>query len=673
MKQTLSSETARVRRGQLRAVVLGVGVSAMALACSFGEIDNGPSEIDPPSNQNDVTNAPTSPGEEESTATPGNPGGRNQPGPAAGDDKAAADPNDPFATTELGKEVKQILEVNCGACHAGTKSGDMDYILNLQELIKNDKVVPGKKEDSQLFVRMQQGSMPPAFQRTQRPTFGQIDQVGQFIDELDPAVFDPDAAKCETVPFLSSDEQISLMANDIARLDSKDQPFTRYLTITYSSNAGGCEGPRKDLERQRFALFKGINSVSTETTVGIPEPIDQAQTIYRIDIRDYNWDRGIDIEDDGVQDFNDGWDAIVAGVQGQLVQGNLPVNPNSSVLAGNNAYAVEYVGDQADDLKADSGTAVPFLPVNAFIQASEFADLYYSLIGAKANIFDFEKEVLLIDTVQEKEDDNLLRAGFSNSGVSKQERVLNRFDQGTAGGYSYWLSFDFDGGSGTVNGNLVRDLANDSIYSNPIDFLFTGGEAIFNLPNGFQGYYVANAAGVRLAEAPVGIVIDPAQNNGTVTNGASCHSCHNAGMITFTDTVRPYVEANRQDFDNETYEHVINQYPKDPNQFQRVMDEDSAVHVNAVVKSGIPKGTPDAVSRVYLDFQFNVNITAKLAAGELGVTEEELISSINDLDPSLANLADPDGYVSREVFSANFLDSLCQLHTADENQPANCP
>jgi hypothetical protein len=664
----LSSETARVRRGQLRAVALGIGVSAMAFACSFGEIDNG-KEIDPPPS-NDVTNAPSVDGDAPGTSV--TPGPKQQPGSTVntpGSTTAAVDPNDPFQNTDLGKEVKQILEVNCAGCHQGTKSGDMDYILQLSDLIKNDKVVPGKKEDSQLFVRMQQGSMPPAFQRTQRPTFGQIDQVGQFIDELDPAIYDPTAAQCDTVPFISSDDQIQLMANDISRLDSRDQPFTRYLTITYSSNAGGCEGPRKDLERQRFAMFKGINSVSTATTVGIPQPIDQAQTIYRIDIRDYNWDRAIDIEDDGVDDFADAWDAIVAGVQGALVKGNLPVDPNSSALVGANAYAVEYTGDQADDLAADSGTAIPFLPVNAFIQATEFADLYYSLIGGKANIFDFEKDVLLIDSAAEKADDNLLRAGFSNSGVSKQERVLNRFDQGTAGGYSYWLSFDFDGGSG--NGKV--NLANDSIYQNPIDFKFTGGEAIFNLPNGFQGYYVANAAGTRLAEAPVGIVIDPAQNNGTVTNGASCHSCHNAGMITFTDTVRPFVEENKQLFDNATYEHVINQYPKDPSEFQRVMDADSAVHVNAVVKSGIPKGTPDSVSRVYLDFQFNVNITAKLAAGELNVTEQELIDNIQSLSPELVNLADKDGYVSREVFSANFLDSLCQLHSVDENQPANCP
>jgi len=626
----------------------------MALACSFGEIDDGSTDIDAP--KPTTTQGTTDDGSNGASVTPVGPATAAKP--AATPDKAAEPYNpdeDPF-TSELGKEVKAILEQNCARCHAGTKSGDMDYILDLRKLVTNDKVVPGIKEDSQLYVRMQQQSMPPAYERTQRPTFGQIDQVGQFIDELPKDLFDTDAS-CKTLPFMELDDQIALMAQDVQKLDAKDQPFTRYLTITYSSNAGGCEGERKELERQRFALFKGINSVSTNNIVGKPQPIDEANTIYRIDIRDYNWDRQIDLLDDGVAGapgtvlFDDAWDAIVAG-------------------AG--AFAVPYTGDQADDLNADTATEVPFLPVNAFIQATEFGDLYYSLIGAKANLFDFERDVLLIDTKAEIADDNLLRGGFSNSGVSKQERVLNRFDQGTANGYAYWISFDFDGGSGNeAGGGLVLGLANESIYQNPIDFKFTGGEAIFNLPNGFQGYYVANAAGKRLNEAPVGIVIDPAQNNGLVTNGASCHSCHNAGMITFTDTVRQFVLDNKNIFNNATYEAVMNQYPTQA-VFQAAMDADSALHVNAVVKSGIPKGTPDAVSRTYLDFQLG-NVTATIAAGELQVPKEVLLADLRDLDPRLANLSKPDGYVDRDIFTDTFVDSLCQLHSVDENQPANCP
>jgi len=552
----------------------------------------------------------------------------------------------------MGKTVREVLETNCGGCHTGSiGSGGMNYILDFQQLLSSGKIVPGNKEDSQIFVRMQQQSMPPAFMRDQRPTFGQIELVGQWIDEME-GLFDDAGEACSGLEgqFVSLDEQIATMADDISSLDTEDQPFTRYFTITYSSNAGDCG---RALQRQRYALFKGINSLSTDTQVHTPEAVDDAKTIYRIDIRDYGWDREIDLEDNNSVDFADAWLAILDGV-GQ--------------------YAVEFQGDDADDLKADAQVNVPFLPVNAFTSFAQQGDLYYALIGAKANLFDFELEVLGIDTELEIEDNNLMRAGFANSGVSKQERVLNRFDSGISGGLAYWISFDFNGGNGGdrdfVAAGIEENVANENIFSNPLDFAFAGGEAIFNLPNGLQAYYVAKADGGRLATAPVGVVIDPAQNQGLVTNGASCHSCHNAGMITFTDTVRQFVEENRVKFDNDTYESVIAQYPSAVD-FQKQMDRDSAIHVAALEESGVPAKTPDPISRVYLDFQLG-DITLDLAAGELAIPVKELKENLDLLDPRLANLGDEGGYVSRAIFDATFFDSVCILQSVNRNAPANC-
>jgi hypothetical protein len=185
-----------------------------------------------------------------------------------------------------------------------------------------------------------------------------------------------------------------------------------------------------------------------------------------------------------------------------------------------------------------------------------------------------------------------------------------------------------------------------------------------------QGYYAADGAGNRLAEAPVGVVIDPAQNNGVVTNGASCPSCHNAGLIPFADTVRQFVENNRRRFSNETYEDVMEQYP-DAAAFNRQLDLDSAVHVNATVLAGVPKGESDPVSRVYLDFQ-RVNLDLRLAAGELGVEPSVLLDNVNLLDPRLGNLAIEGGYVGREILDATFLDAVCTLQLVQENSPAGC-
>jgi mono/diheme cytochrome c family protein len=657
MKQALPSDVpARVRRGQLRAITLGFGASVLAMACSFGEIDNDSGiedDIEPgdttvqPGDEPDAVDGPTSGG----PATPS-----TRPTPSAVDpDAPAYNPDeDPFST-EMGQQVADILQTNCGNCHIGQgASGDFGYLLQMDELLASGKIIPGSKEDSRIYARMVEGTMPPAAVRViQTPTYGQIDLVGQWIDELKDVYVDP-GTDCEPLPFLDTDQQIRLMQADMAQQDDNDKPFTRYLTITYASNAGLCGRP---LQRQRFALFKGINSVSTNPVVAQPAAINQDETIYRIDIRDYNWDRQIDLEDNDITDpanvdFQDAWEAIIA-------------NPETA------AYAVEYTGPQADDLKNDAGTLVPFLPVNVFIQASEFGDLYYALIGGKANLFDFEREVLLLDTAAEIEDDNLMRAGFENSGVSKQERVLNRFDSNLGPGTSYWLSFDFDGGGGgEIEGEFVNGLANESIFSDPIDFAFAGGEAIFSLPNGLQAYYVAAANGNRLAEAPIGVVIDPAQNNGLVTNGASCHSCHNAGMITFTDTVRQYVEENKRDFDNDTYEAVMAQYV-DARTFQDAMDRDSAMHVQALERAGVPAETPDAVSRTYLDFQLG-NIDINLAAGELGVPADELIDNVDNLDPRLGNLEVEGGYVDRNILDATFVDSICILQAVQENQPLNC-
>jgi hypothetical protein len=648
----LSADRAPLRR-RFRCVAGVLGSSVVAVACSFGttsgedpSISPGPDVVDPAppeGTQTDRSPPETEPREQD----PGNDPGTAEPPPTAYDPDA-----DPFSTV-MGQQVAEILRLNCGGCHMGQGAkGDFGYLLSMDELIANDKVVPGNKEDSQLYNRMVGGSMPPADRRaTQAPTYSQIELVGQFIDELDL----PDPLPCESLELMDVDTQIQLMRDDMARLEARDQPFTRYLTINYSANAGDCG---RALQRQRYALFKGINSVSTDTLVTQPAPIDDDETIYRIDIRDYGWDRPIDLQDNDVSspaniDFEDGWEAIIA-------------NPATA------AYAVEYQGDAADDLVANAGTRVPFMPVHAFIQATEFGDLYYTLIGGRASLFDFEREVLGIDTIEKTAENDLMRAGFSNSGVSKQERVLNRFDSGIAAGMSYWVSFDFDGGNGGEGANgFEQNVPNDSIFAKPLDFKFGGGEAIFSLPNGMQGYYAADGAGNRLATAPIGVVIDPAQNNGRVTNGASCHSCHNAGMISFTDSVRQFVEDNSVRFDRETFEDVMEQYP-DAQTFQRQMDRDSNVHLAAAERAGVPPGTPDAVSRVYLDFQF-VNIDLRIAAGELGVEPEVLRQNLASLDPRLGPLASEGGRIDRNTMTDTFLSSVCELHSVQENAPVGCP
>jgi hypothetical protein len=74
---------------------------------------------------------------------------------------------------------------------------------------------------------------------------------------------------------------------------------------------------------------------------------------------------------------------------------------------------------------------------------------------------------------------------------------------------------------------------------------------------------------------------------------------------------------------------------------------------------------------VYLDFQLRLDADA--AEADLQLTKQELLDNLALLNPQLAALAEEGGRVERTVFTNNYLDSFCRLHSVDENQPVNCP
>jgi hypothetical protein len=245
--------------------------------------------------------------------------------------------------------------------------------------------------------------------------------------------------------------------------------------------------------------------------------------------------------------------------------------------------------------------------------------------------------------------------------VSKQERILDRFELDNQNGGSIWVSYDF-----ADNGNQ-----NQSIYSDPLGENEAGGEMIFNLPNGLQGYYVAanNGNFDRLTEAPVDVVVDPAQvkNLGAVTNGISCMSCHQDGIIQFTDTVREWVLNDPTSYDADTFELVRELYPTNETMLD-VVNDDKEYFQAALEESGVPLDIADPADRVFLDFEVG-SVLLNRAAGDLGVTPKLLQDNLARLDPRLRNV-ERDG-IDRELFKVVYQDSICQLLVFGENRPLN--
>lgn len=645
MGQHVSPETARKLRKGLRTLAIGLA-SSFAMACSFGEIDDkGPlGDDEAPAPTGEQPSGTDDPGTDDpGTDDPGLPSNPNQPNQPNNNGGSDINPDDPLTA-----QVQGILELNCSSCHGAAGLAGINYIGNLQALIDNGKIVKGEADASPIYIALSQQRMPPPAILDQRPSAGEIELIKTWIDGL------AEVEACSNDgEFVSFDTMYRTMNQDIQRQDADDRQFIRYLGVVNAFNAGACGAA---LEREQYALLKTVNSLSTETQIRQPEPIDSRGLIYRIDIRDYGWDEAVTVQPGDTK--------IVGGV---VVDGdgNAPIDFEDkweAILNFSQPYAVEFTGDDADNLKLQAQTLVPFLQVDAFIAAATTQNLYYALIDAPATLNELFLQ-LGVDQVDQVDRRIATRAGFETSGVSKQERSLVRFETNQPGG-NFWVSFDF-----ADNG-----LQNASIYDDPLgaDLEAAGGEMIYSLPNGLMAFYVAanDGIGSRLTEAPTDVVVDPTQvkSNGAVTNGVSCNGCHQRGMIQFTDTVREWVTENQLEYDDQTFEDVQELYPTNAG-WNEIIAADNDYFQRSLAASGVPVDLRDPVTHLFLDFVAGQVLTPR-AAGDLGVTPELLASNLNRLDPRMRNVENQG--IDRELFEQVYVDSLCILQVSSENRPLNC-
>src|SRR5206468_808707 len=84
----------------------------------------------------------------------------------------------------------------------------------------------------------------------------------------------------------------------------------------------------------------------------------------------------------------------------------------------------------------------------------------------------------------------VIRAGFNGSGVSRHNRLIERHEG--AHGY-YWKGYDFASSRGRRN--LFTYPLGPGPSEEGTTFQHDGGEIIFRLPNGLQGYMLTDGRG----------------------------------------------------------------------------------------------------------------------------------------------------------------------------------
>lgn len=622
-----------------RAFSIGFSAAVLALAC--GSDSGSDSGSDPePGASTDIPVEPT-PGVVRETCTD-NPllAGCAPPEPAPATGGGAAPAPAPVDTTnpiELARaQAENVLASNCGQCHGpaltpAQASAGMNYIDDIDRLVDEGKIVPLNADGSRIVQRMRDGSMPP-FSTGRTVAEDDIETVARFIDDEN---FWPDLAPqtrdCTDQVF-SFDDLYAAVANDLQTLDADDALTARYISLTNRFTAGVCADT--SLDRDRQGLFKMVNALSTETTVEPPLPINEEATIYRIDLADYGWDLPVTVvnADGSTTDFTDRWEALV----------------------GNNLYAVPFVGDDADDAVQDSGTLVPVMLADSLLDTATIGNVYYALIDVdvQATLDDFILNDLQIDVAQNLIDEEQIRAGTTKSRISRQDRVVQRDDINVRQGV-LWQSFDFENDQ------------NESIFENPFDFAEGGTEAIFTLPNGMLGFIISDADGNIVEDSD--ILLDTNQANFRAVTSVSCSNCHARGLLPVVDEVREIALANAlvSGLNNDEVEQLRAVYPE-PEEFLRVVEGDSdQFYRRALTQATVDLDGGDPVSSVF--FRFDQDIRIADAAGDLGMTADQLEQNLQLINPALTVLRN--SVLDRDDFTQFYIDSLCILSVVNENQP----
>ena len=521
------------------------------------------------------------------------------------------------AQSQLAQDTYAIFEASCLNCHGPDGAFRETLLMEHSELIDGGTVVPGNPDASELYKRL----LGPTENGVQMP-FGQQPLPAQSIDTIRRWILagapEWTTTRITDGRFISPAEVLTSIETHLTSLEPFDRAFARYFTLTHLYNAGETA---QILGEYRKALNKLVNSLSWGSGITNPQPIDPQATIYYIDLRHYEWD------------VNDGWTKIEAEYPYHIAF-DAPAH-----LAQRN---------QLGRLQTQMKTDIPSVHIDWFIATASTPPLYHELLSLPLTDRDLETrlEVDVARNLVNAPGVRVWRAGFNNSGVSTNNRVVERH---TSRYGAYWKSYDFAGSVGTQN-----------ILTNPLNFTHDGGEAIFNLPNGLQGYYLVNASGFRLDDAPINIVSNPAASDPTVRNGISCIGCHTEGMKSFEDEVRSVIESNLNPPYNRAQ--ALRLYVE-KSDMDALLAKDMEQYRAALAATGGVFGGVEPVSRFHE--AFHAPIDAAYAAAVVGLETDTFLERVREnsglQNVGLLALDNANGSVNRDTWTSSFRDVMFAL------------
>jgi hypothetical protein len=496
-----------------------------------------------------------------------------------------------------------------------------------------------------------------------------MDEIGIATYQAGPIADDPTFKQTASIGFVREQDIHTCITAHLGMLADQDkmtngfrQKNARYFSLVHFYNAalmravGSVEQaknmPAKDLasvqlrpEDQkelaiyREAISKLMNSLHYGQKVIQPRAVDGAGTIFYIDLSAYGWS--------AYQ-----WNKILAAY------------PFASV------YGLSWDADRAQRVVRGDW----------FVSVASRPPLYHDLLQLPATVAELERvrgaRSALDMSVANGASSTVFRGVVRDSPLSRSRDTVVQRNR-TANNYM-WREYNFksttdfedvranpmgpcyDKAVMDQQGVTSRDYPvpcggddgqSKTYYKDKKVFRHRGEQIIFRLPNGFQGYAIADSKGQLLCEMPEDIARDPL-TEGKLVNGLSCMGCHVDGLHAFTDSLERNQRQQSQvllrdvppslvmkasylyqgqarideyiDLDRGPKGTTTSNLPHPPNNFAQALLQAGVAHVG-----GTRELPYDPILATAMAYDRDLDIFA--AAAELGVTVNDYVTTAQQL------------------------------------------
>jgi serine/threonine-protein kinase len=535
---------------------------------------------------------------------------------------------------KLAEKVRLILEKSCGKCHAETKLGGTFDVRNHATMLAPDrkKRLPvsqaGKEKglkESYIWARIETDAMPedgPLSDDDKATIKSWIEAGAPGWEEV--------KAKRE---YVSQETVLRAIYNDLKSADEEDRSYIRYFTFHTLHNNPAIKDDQ--LARFKAGLSKAFNSMHWKKPIvllralkGDSKKDDPQNTVFAFDLRDVDWDRKPDQH--GKLEKVDRWQILLS----YYPYGIRYDDVSDETLA---KLDRDLFGTGTRNRGLANGVLV-YIRADWFVAVATRSPVYENMLRLPKTVGPLEHK-LGVDVVQNFKRNRLARAGFTRSGVSEQHRMIERHDSLYG---AYWKSYDFKPNTDAADllklplGPSLKAAYNGKYPYEEVAFKHDGGEMIFNLPNGLQGYYLTDAEGKLIEKGPIDVVNDPLKISGTneIYNGLSCMNCHAKGMI---DTGEEQVRKGTA-VSGEARRKVRRLYP-DYNKMKEYYETDAELFQTAAKKAMRPFLKSDREVEATFDrsrepigelakFYYNPDLDLARVAYELGYQDPKKFEAI---------------------------------------------